>query len=77
MQTTTAAKYDRILHLERALQLSTAVQAFTTAGTPDFRKAQQDEGKSADQARLAEAIDALTPTELAEFGAYRAAALNA
>jgi len=56
------------------MRISRAIQVFAAAGLPDFRKAQQDESRTADEARLSAAVDALTPAEARAYGRYRLSA---
>lgn len=72
--TSSRPEFDRILDMEDAVRLSSAARVFQLAGVSDHKAGQQSVGVAADKARLAAAIDALTPEQMAEFGAYRQAA---
>lgn len=73
--TDTAAKFDRILDLEAEVRIARTVAECQLAGVPTHRREQQATAAATAPAKLAAAIDALTPEELAAFGAYRREAL--
>lgn len=69
-------KYEEIFQMERELQGAKATVAFQTAGVPLYRKAQMKKDVERAQAKLFQAIDALTLDEMAEYGEYRKKAIE-
>lgn len=65
-------KFERLLDLEQAVRAGKAAQYFAPTG----ERARVEIGLTADQRKLYDALNALTPDERRAYGEYRAAALR-